>query len=225
MWLPMYSLTPANYRMVLAAFADAFPNTAVWYEPSALNSFTVVTASTGEEPWHAPTLAAAFADPVVGGELASLGLAGPADLLACQLLSGDALDEWLAGVPPHQDDLPAVEYESGSLLARNWTWLATFDALLDRRPAAPPGEWLAALPAGERARADERWTAYGRWMAAHRDFLARQLGGGAAAEGGPAGVAVPPEAGPAPGTVGDGESPGAPGAAGGAADTGGGSTR
>ena len=179
MWLPMYSLTPANYRMVLAAFADAFPNTAVWYEPSALNSFTVVTASTGEEPWHAPTLAAAFADPVVGGELASLGLAGPADLLACQLLSGDALDEWLAGVPPHQDDLPAVEYESGSLLARNWTWLATFDALLDRRPAAPPENWLATLPAEERARAGERWQLYGRWMAAHLDYLRRQLGGGA----------------------------------------------
>ena len=175
MWLPMYSLTPDNYRMVLAAFTSAFPRAAVWYEPSALNSFTVVTATAGAGPWHASTLAAAFADPVVGSELTSLGLAGPADLLACQMLSGTDLGEWLADVPPHQDDLPAVEYESGSLLARDWTWLANFDALLDRRPAAPPEEWLAALPAGERARAAERWVVYGRRMAAHRDYLRRQL--------------------------------------------------
>jgi hypothetical protein len=207
MWLPMYSLTPDNYRMVLAAFADAFSNAAVWYEPSELNSFTVVTAGGGDGPWRAETLAAAFADPAVGGELASLGLAGPADVLACQMLSGAPLEEWLAGVPPHEDDLPAVEYESGSLLERNWTWLATFDALLERRPATPPAAWLAALSVEEQARADERWEAYRGLMAAHRDYLRRQLLGGAGgAPAVPAGVPEPEAAGgasdPAPATGG-----------------------
>ncbi len=178
MWLPTYSLTPANYAMILAAFADAFPNAAVWYEPSALNSFTVVTAGTGGRPWYRATLDAAFADPEVAPELASLGITGPADLLACQLLSGADLRDWLADVPPHQDDLPAVEYESGSLLDRNGTWLANFELLLALRPPAPPPDWLAELTPEERTRAAERWTEYGERMAAHRDFLRRQLGGG-----------------------------------------------
>jgi hypothetical protein len=81
-------------------------------------------------------------------------------------------------VPPHTDDLPAVEYESGSLLDRNGTWLANFALLLSLRPEAPPAEWLEALSPAERARAAERWTEYGERMAAHRDFLRRQLGGG-----------------------------------------------
>lgn len=189
MWLPTYSLTPANYAMILSAFVDAFPNAAVWYEPSALNSFTVVTAGTGERPWHRGTLDAAFADPAVAAELASLGIEGPADLLACQLLSGAALREWLADVPPHDDDLPAVEYESGSILDRNGTWLANFALLLERRPASPPADWLAELDPAERERAEERWDEYGERMAAHLEYLVRQLGGGAGMGGGGGGMA------------------------------------
>lgn len=176
MWLPMYSMRPTDYAGVLAAFVAVFPRAAVWYEPSALNSFTVVTATVDRGPWESEALAAAFADPAVAQELAEIGLDGPADLLACQLLSGEVLHDWLAGAPPHQDDLPAVEYGSGSLIDRNWTWLVNFATLLALRPESPPEEWLAALPPTERERAAERWMLYGEWMAAHRDFLWRQLG-------------------------------------------------
>lgn len=175
MWLPMYTLKPSNYAMVLAAFVAVFPRAAVWYEPSVVNSFTVVTATVGDRPWHRRTLEAAFADPLVGPELAGLGLRGPADLLACQVLSGAPLREWLADVPPHRDDLPAVEYESGLLVIREWTWLVNFTTLLELRPPAPPADWLAALDDGERERAAEAWTAYGERMTAHRDVLRRQL--------------------------------------------------
>ena len=36
-------LTSPNFAMILRAFHDVFPQTVVWYEPSALNAFTVVT--------------------------------------------------------------------------------------------------------------------------------------------------------------------------------------
>jgi spermidine synthase len=192
MWLPMYSLTPLNYAMILRAFVDAFPEAAVWYEPSALNSFTVVTGRAGPPAWSAETLRAAFADRRVGAELATLGIREPGDVLACYLLGGEELRRWLEPVPAHTDDLPAVEYDSGSLLARDFTWLANFSLLLERRPAEPPAAYLAALGPAERERARARFAANRAVMDDHRDFLARQLGLGEVPTESPPAAPAPP---------------------------------
>jgi hypothetical protein len=128
----------------------------VWYEPSTLNSFTVVTGSDASA-WSPRGLADAFGDPRVAGELADLGLRRPADLLPLLLATERDLQPWLDSVPPHRDDLPAVEYESGALLDRDLPWLGTFTRLLALRPEDPPAEWLAGLPAEERAPASALW--------------------------------------------------------------------
>ena len=176
MWLPTYSLTPSNFRMVVKAFSEVFPNTTVWYEPSALNSFTIVTGRLDDEPWNAEQLRRSFDDPRIAGELADIGIHGPADVLACYLVGGDELRQWLRDTPPHSDDLPAVEYESGALLAKDLTWLATFVELLDLRPETPPERYLAALTPAERERAPAVFRSHTELMRRHRDFLAERLG-------------------------------------------------
>lgn len=176
MWLPTYSLLTANYAMVVRAFAEVFPHTTVWYEPSALNAFTIVTGRLAERPWDGEALASAFARREVARPLAELGIAGPADLLACYLAGGEELAAWLSRFSPHVDDLPAVEYDSGMLLDRDRPWLATFAALLALRPAEPPADYLAALSPDERARARALWGPRATLLASHRDFLAARLG-------------------------------------------------
>src|SRR4029078_11706101 len=42
----------------------------------------------------------------------------PDDLMPLLVATERELAPWLASVPPHEDDLPAVEYESGVLLLR-----------------------------------------------------------------------------------------------------------
>jgi spermidine synthase len=175
MWLPTYGLVPRNYAMIVQAFREVFPHTTIWYEPTALNGFTIVTGRLSETPWDGEALARAFADPPVAAELADLGIAGPADLLLCYVAGGEELAELLAGVPAHVDDLPSVEYESGLLLDRDRPWLATFSRLLTARPAEPPRDYLDALPEAEQARTRALWKERGRLLAAHRDDLARQL--------------------------------------------------
>ncbi|HSM51207.1 MAG TPA: fused MFS/spermidine synthase, partial [Thermoanaerobaculia bacterium] len=175
MWLPTYGLVPRNYAMIVQAFREVFPHTTIWYEPTALNGFTIVTGRLSESPWDGEALAQAFADPRVAAELADLGIAGPADLLLCYVAGGEELDALLAGIPAHVDDLPSVEYESGLLLDRDRPWLATFSRLLTARPAEPPHDYLAALPEAEQARARALWDDRGRLLEAHRDDLARQL--------------------------------------------------
>ena len=175
MWLPAYGLLPRNYAMIVEAFREVFPHTTIWYEPSALNSFTIVTGRLADDPWDGEALARAFAVPEVAAELVDLGIDGPADLLLCYLVGGDELAALFAGVPPHRDDLPVVEYESGQLLDRNRPWLATFSRLLAARPAAPPADYLAALPPAEQERAVARWEERGHLLAAQRASLAQQV--------------------------------------------------
>ncbi len=185
MWLPTYALTPRNFQMVVKAFAEVFAEPTVWYEPSALNSFTIVTGRVEDtdgrvRPWNPRQLQRVFHDPRVSGELADLGVHGPAEVLGCYVLGGDRLRAWLADVPPHTDDLPAVEYESGTLVLRDFTWLVTFTKLLEQRPASVPARYLEGLDIAEQARAQEVYDAYGRRMQEHRELLlsgmARALG-------------------------------------------------
>jgi spermidine synthase len=157
MWLPMYTLTPSNFAMIVRAFKNVFPETVIWYEPSALNSFTIVTGRKRGGPWDPDALARGFADPAIVAALEDIGMRRPADLLSCYLSSGEELETFLGDTPPHVDDLPAVEYESGTLLARDWTWLATFSRLLALRPSEPPPVVLDALPPAEHAAMRELW--------------------------------------------------------------------
>jgi spermidine synthase len=175
MWLPMYGLSPDRYLMILRAFQDVFPHVAVWYEPSSVNAFTIVTGTVDRPAWDAATLARGFDDPRVRGELADLGIQGPADLAACFLVGGQPLRRWLRRVPPHVDDLPAVEYDEASLLERDWSWLETFEALLARRPAAPPEEYLVALTPEERRRAGELFAQRRELLERHRTVLEDKL--------------------------------------------------
>jgi hypothetical protein len=175
MWLPMYTLTPSNFAMIVRAFKNVFPETVIWYEPSALNSFTVVTGRKRGGPWDPNALARGFADPAILEALADIGMQRPADLLACYLVGGAELESFLGDTPPHVDDLPAVEYESGTLLAGDWTWLATFTRLLEFRPVEPPPVVLAAIPEPEQAAARELWRQRGLLLADQQRSLASQV--------------------------------------------------
>ena len=175
MWLPMYTLTPPNFAMIVRAFKNVFPETVIWYEPSALNSFTIVTGRKSGGPWNDEALARGFADPAIVEALADIGMRRPADILACYLSSGAELDDFLGDTPPHVDDLPAVEYDSGTLLAGDWTWLATFSRLLALRPVEPPAVVLAALPDSERAAMRELWRRQGLLLEDQRRYLASEV--------------------------------------------------
>ena len=183
MWLPTYALTTRNFAEIVAAFRAVFPETIVWYDASALNSFTIVTGRRAGRPWDAAAVERAFAEPGVAAALADLGIQGPADLVACYLAGPPELAGWLAGVRPHVDDLPVVEYESGTLLDRNRTWLETFAALLALRPAGPPTALLDGLAPAEQERARRVWRERRPLLEQHRAYLAAQILGA-----GPAGA-------------------------------------
>ncbi len=132
MWLPMYSLLPENYRSIVRAFRDVFPNVSIWYAHSVPNSFTVVLATPGRTISFAD-FRKAIAAPAVRSDLAKIGADDPAEILSYLLLAPDDVTRWVANAQPHTDDLPVVEYQSGRTLFEFGTWSATFADLVAHR--------------------------------------------------------------------------------------------
>ncbi|HEY7114408.1 MAG TPA: fused MFS/spermidine synthase [Thermoanaerobaculia bacterium] len=132
MWLPMYSVLPDNFRAIVRAFQNVFPNVSVWYPHSVENPFTIVLATPGRTVrWE--DVRTSLAAPEVSADLARIGEADPAELLSNLLLAPGDVERWVARTAPHTDDLPVVEYESGRTIAATGTWLATFSDLVSRR--------------------------------------------------------------------------------------------
>ena len=132
MWLPMYSLLPENYRSIVRAFHDVFPNVSIWYPRAVENPFTIVLATSGRTV-RLEDFQRALSPPAVAADLERVGYSDPAEVLADLLLAPGEVDAWVARASPHTDDLPVVEYESGRLLEADRTWYETFSALLARR--------------------------------------------------------------------------------------------
>ena len=131
MWLPMYSLDRGSYLRILRAFHEVFPRTAVWYDITTVNEFTVVTGLVDPGPidlkWermHATGVAES---------LAIAGVHSEEDLMANLLLGPEEVATLTAMVPAFEDDLPYVEYTSGRLLARRLTWFSNFEMLVQQR--------------------------------------------------------------------------------------------
>ena len=145
MWLPMYALRPQDYRGIVRAFADVFPNVSIWYPHAVGNAFTIVVAT------PAPTIGlAAFAarlTPAVRADLAEVGEGDPAELLSNLILAPRDVARWVASTPPHTDDLPTVEYESGRVIGAERTWFETLADLARHR--SPIEEFVTGLAPGD----------------------------------------------------------------------------
>lgn len=137
MWLPMYSLTTRNYLQIVRAFHDVFPNTTIWYVPNTPNAFTIVVGRLENGPLPLARMAARWT-PAVARDLGEIGMRSPNDLLSALMLGPAEVDRITRGVPPHVDDLPSVEYESGRVLDRNLTWYQTFSLLANAMPTQTP---------------------------------------------------------------------------------------
>jgi len=174
-WLPFYSLTDENLRMIFKSFQAVFPETYVFYVNSTINPFTVVLGRVEGEKIDVERMAELLAIPSVNADLQDIGQTDPVRILDNFLFGREALERYVQGVPFHTDDWPAVEYFSSKLLSRTWSWRDNFDVLLSyRHPVMPLLEW-GGMAAEERQRIsgelDLSYRASSHNLAGHALFL------------------------------------------------------
>jgi spermidine synthase len=124
-WLPMYSLTTRNYLQIVRAFRDVFPNATIWYVPNTPNAFTILIGRMEPGPVPFDRIASHWT-PAVAGELSEIGMTAPPDLLPALMLGPGEIERLTHAIPPHTDDFPSVEYESGRVVHRDGVWYQTF---------------------------------------------------------------------------------------------------
>jgi len=162
----MYSLTTRNYLQIVRAFRDVFPNTTVWYVPNTPNAFTIVIGRLEDGPIPFDRIMANWS-PSVASELSDIRMKTPPDLLSAFMLGPREVARVTENVPPHIDDIPSVEYESGRVLDRNGTWLQTFYVLTHNM--TPVRDAFNPQPGIDFDVAEERRT---QLMTAHLRFVA-----------------------------------------------------
>jgi spermidine synthase len=159
-WMPLHSQGEEELRAKLATFLAVFPGATLWLP----NGEEAIALGTVPGPASAPALpdstllAARMADPALVAALGAIGLAGPADLLACYGFGPETLSRYTRDVPLVTDRHPFTE----AYLAHPRLF-EPFDKLRLVTLAEPPPPALAAAAgnaqelARARAAAAEMW--------------------------------------------------------------------
>jgi hypothetical protein len=112
-WLATWELEPAEMRMLVRAFVDAFPYASVW---DCTHPYEWLLIGAKRPPrLDLDELARRMAEPAIARDLARIdpelgGLRTPADLLSLHLMDRDAMVRFAAGALPVTDDRSVVDF-------------------------------------------------------------------------------------------------------------------
>jgi spermidine synthase len=103
-WLPVFLLTQADARSILAAYCAVFPDCSLW----GGTDLDWMLIGTNGARWSRDEekIAAQWADPRVATELRAVGLERPEQLATLFMADAAQLRERIAGTPPVTDDFP-----------------------------------------------------------------------------------------------------------------------
>lgn len=132
-WLPFYSLTTENFKMIIKSFYEVFPNTSVWFTNSTLNSYVIVIGKLDEPKIDYAVMEAGLKIPEVASDLKEIHTETPYKLLDYFMFANQRVRDFVGDVPLHTDDNMAVEYLSGRALSQSRTSRLNYIELLKYR--------------------------------------------------------------------------------------------
>jgi spermidine synthase len=139
-WVHAYSMSPADFKTIVATFADVFPNATLW-EADLGNDYLLIGAidSARVDP---ATLGATLRRVELKSDLATIGATDVPSFVEKLLLDRDALRVFARGARLHTDDNARLEYSAPRALLG-----ARSSALIEEiyRDRARPAAQFAAL--------------------------------------------------------------------------------
>lgn len=132
-WLPFYSLTPENFKMIIKSFYEVFPNTTIWYPNSTINEYVIVIGKLDGPLIDYATIERKLRIPEVMVDLEEIETTTPYKILDYFLFANENVGEFVADMPLHTDNNIAVEYISGRNVGRWQSSYSNYSNLLDAR--------------------------------------------------------------------------------------------
>jgi spermidine synthase len=149
-WLPFYSITPENFKMIIKSFYRVFPYTSVWFCNNTINAYVIVIGKLDNGMIDYGEMKRKLAIPGVTADLGEIDSASVYKLLDYFLFANEMVGEFVGDVPLHLDDDMAVEYLSGRALSRSRTTYSNYVSLLNYR--TPVEHYLVNLESGGETR-------------------------------------------------------------------------
>jgi tetratricopeptide (TPR) repeat protein len=111
-WMPLHSQGDQELRAKLRTFIEVFPQATLWL-PSGEEAIVLGVATAGGAsplPIDGDLVRARMSDPAITTALAEIGLATPADLLACYWLGPEGLARYTRDLPVITDRHPYTQH-------------------------------------------------------------------------------------------------------------------
>jgi spermidine synthase len=135
-WLPLYSLSEDNFKMILKSFQRVFPHTSVWYINSTINSFTIVIGQLGNEGISLQQMKDRLSNPEVKSDLQKIGANTPYKILDYFMFHDEDVRKFVGQVPLHTDDHPYIEYLASKIINREYSWYLNLEDIVKNRTSA-----------------------------------------------------------------------------------------
>lgn len=129
-WLPFYSITPENFRMIVKSFYKVFPSTTVWYCNNTINSYVIVIGKLDHGNIDFALMEKKLAIPGVAADLKEINCDSPYKILDFFFFANHKVGEFVKDVELHTDNNMAVEYLSGRSISKSFTSYLNFISLL-----------------------------------------------------------------------------------------------
>jgi len=137
-WLPFYSVTPKNFRMIVKSFYRVFPHTSVWFCNNTINAYVIVIGTLDDGKIDFAGMEKKLNIPGVRKDLKEINCDTPYKLLDFFLFADSAVGDFVGDVPLHTDDNMAVEYLSGRAVSKSLTTYINYVRLISfRTPVFP----------------------------------------------------------------------------------------
>jgi spermidine synthase len=109
-WIPMYSSTEDQYKMLLRTFMEVFPHVSVWRPLNSMGTYLIGTPERLRVDRN--KLNAYFSTPAVRDDLSLYGdeIIDGTRMLSLLLLEENAARYYAQGAPVMTDDLPLIEF-------------------------------------------------------------------------------------------------------------------
>lgn len=142
-WLPFYSITPQNFKMIIKSFYNVFPNTSVWFANNTINAYVIVIGKLGSGMIDYAGMEKKLAISEVFADLKEINCETTYKILDFFLFANQKVADFVGNVPLHTDDNMAVEYLSGRALSRTFTSYLNYVYLMKFR--TPVKDYLVNL--------------------------------------------------------------------------------
>jgi spermidine synthase len=172
-WLPFYSITPRNFKMIVRSFYKVFPNTSVWFANNTINAYVIVIGKLGSGMINYAGMEEKLANPEVYADLKEINCETTYKILDFFLFANQKVADFVGNVPLHTDDNMAVEYLSGRALSKTLTSYLNYVSLMKFR--TPVQDYLVNLDKARESR-DEIINILGRyWISTTYNLTGQRL--------------------------------------------------